>query len=108
MNKAFDVILLLSAFLVLCVVTPVMFQRQAYHTLQQSNDAYLADKLAWEIQTYQKIDASVLPSSTMKFICYNHHMEQVAVLSGESSYDFTPYFCVIFNYHSEKRGVHIE
>ena len=108
MGKALDVLLLLLAIISLCVIMPLNFEKQKVALQQQTQYAYEADQLAWEIQTFHKIDSSVLPSPTMSFRCYDDSMEIVDILSEKESYDFSIYFCVVFEYHGERRGVYIE
>ena len=108
MEKPFTAVLLLSVILIVCIITPLNFKKEKINTQIHIQTIYEADELAWQIQTFKKIDASVLPSPTIQFQCYNDTMELISTLSNAEVYDFSEYFCVIFEYNGEKRGVHIE
>lgn len=108
MNKNIDVVLLLSAAVLVCIILPLRCTQRRTEFLKEKQAAYEADYLAWEIQTFHRIDSTVLPSAALEFYCYNENMEQTAVLDSSNALDFTPYFCVIFTHQGEKRGVLLE
>lgn len=108
MHKNIDILLLLSAAVLVCIILPLRCAQRRTAFLKEKQAAYEADYLAWEIQTFQAIDCSVLPSAALEFYCYNEDMEQTAILYASDTLDFTPYFCVIFTHQGEKRGVFLE
>lgn len=108
MNKYIDALFVTVSVIVLLLLIPIQFYGEHYGLVRQKQYAYEADYLAWEIQTFKKIDSSILPSAAIEFYCYNKDLELVETLTPDDNLDFTPYFCVIFQYNNEKRGAYIE
>lgn len=108
MTKVLESLFLLFVSAILCVVLPMALRRGETNLVRQTQAAYEADYLAWEIRTYRVLDASVLPSGGIMFYCYDRNMEQAAILTAGDILDFNPYYCVIFIYEGKKEGVCLE
>lgn len=108
MNKYIDALFTTVSVILLLLLIPIQFYRDYHDFIRQKQCAYEADYLAWEIQAFKKIDSAVLPSVAIEFYCYDKNFEMVNTLTSADDLDFASYFCVIFQYNDEKRGIYIE
>jgi len=108
MIKSFDAVFLYLAIIVLVIAIPLKLRGQYQDARLNSQQEYELDYLAWEIQTFHKIDVSVLPTRELTFYCYNDEMELEAVFTPRTTLDFRGYHAVVFEYNGRRKGVCLE